>query len=237
MTELVCKVHKMHLDAFKAKYPDGTIIPKTANAGAKGYILYLKESVVGKPGCIWVSEKEFNAARKEAKMEMRKDKSTIAKCRKTFEKMMKKANAKQWDGLIQFMQAADNSAYAYRYHAAELNRSWGHPSYLGIYNLSSGRHYEMVPKNSKAYREVAKAVKEVKAIMHERDEHIGLSGVAKADGGDHYIAFITGGNNGSPDWVAYLETLSRIVKSQKHAWLIEMHRHSDIYYVLMGFTI
>lgn len=138
--------------------------------------------------------------------------------------------------LALLMHSVQNSAYSYRYACAEIDREWGKESYLRPYMLQ-GNTYELLSKDSRVYREMSKVVYGVKKQQKGKDRLIGLSGVVKANGGDHYVAMITGGNNGHSNWSAYLESIKKIVDSFKHAWVIEVGQHSDVYYVLVGFDV
>lgn len=228
------KITPMTKGEFLKKHPGGMLFPTDAKPDAKGYSINKKDA---KPPFIWASTEAHNRALKNIKEMEMLEKSEIAKSKKDFNKLMTDASAKQWKGLVEFINAANNSAYSYRYHAAELNGRWGEVSFFEKFRIGGGSEYKMMSKRTKAYMAIEKAVKETRAITGERDRHLGLHGVAKVDNGDHYVAFISGGNNGRSDWVAYLESLSRLVKSQKRAWLIEMNQHSDVYYVLMGFVL
>ena len=58
-------------------------------------------------------------------------------------------------------------------------------------------------------------------------------------GESHYVIALTGGNNGSPDWVHYLNELSIFfVYANEHhkAWLIELKNDcpDDVFYVYIG---
>ena len=173
---------------------------------------------------------------KTLKRQKEADKKSIDACKMLFKARMKGASAEQWTSLLKLINKVQNSADAYKRICAEYGRYWGCLSYLAKYDMC-GRKYELIGKRTKAYRSVSAAVKARKAEVGEHDAHLGLDGVVSADGGDHYIAFISGGNNGRSDWQAYLESLKRIMASQKRAWLLEMNTHSDIYYALIGFEV
>lgn len=48
---------------------------------------------------------------------------------------------------------------------------------------------------------------------------------------DHYIFLISGGNNGSPDWIKYLEDLKEFIKELnkefEDSWIIEINNDCD----------
>jgi len=124
---------------------------------------------------------------------------------------------------------------------AESNRSWGNPNYI-IANVLNGNKQELVSKNSKAYKVMAAAVnKAKKEVSCEKpgNRFLGLDGVVSVKDGDHYIAFICGGNNGSSDLETYFKSLTTIVNSVKKGWLIEIKNDccDDVHYALIGFRI
>lgn len=85
---------------------------------------------------------------------------------------------------------------------------------------------------------VNKAKKEV-SCEKPGNRLLGLDGVVSVKDGDHYIAFICGGNNGSSDWATYFKSLTTIVNSVKKGWLIEIQNDccDDVHYALIGFRI
>jgi hypothetical protein len=138
--------------------------------------------------------------------------------------------------LALLMHSVKNSAHSYRCAYANLNREWGKEKFLLPY-IIHGNRYELISQDSRVYRKVSKIVYGVKKQQKGKDRLIGLSGIVKANGGDHYVAMITGGNNGNSNWSAYLESIKKIVDSFKHAWVVEISQHSDVYYVLIGFDV
>ena len=155
--------------------------------------------------------------------------------RDIIQRILKESSPEEVSSLAAFMVEAHNSDYTYKYHHAELIQRWGHASYFAPYIVSNGRKYELLSEDSRVYRRFSKVVNGVKKQQKGKDRLIGLSGIAKADDGDHYIAMVTGGNNGSSDWSSYLDTIRKIVDAHRHAWIVKLHQHSDVYYVLIGF--
>ena len=124
---------------------------------------------------------------------------------------------------------------------AEGNASWGSPNYI-VTNVLNGTKQELVSKNSKAHKVMSAAVnKAKKEVSGEKPGNrlLGLDGVVSVEDGDHYIAFICGGNNGSSDWATYFKSLTTIVNSLKDAWLIEIKNDccDDVHYALIGFRL
>lgn len=124
---------------------------------------------------------------------------------------------------------------------AEANKTWGSPSYI-VTNVLNGAKQELVSKNSKAYKVMSAAVnKAKKEVSCEKPGNrlLGLHGVVSVDHGDHYIAFICGGNNGCSDWATYFKCLTTIVNSVKNGWLIEIKNDccDDVHYALIGFRV
>lgn len=151
------------------------------------------------------------------------------------QRILKESSPEEVSSLAAFMVAAHNSDYTYKYHCAELLKRWGHESYFATYNVSSGGKYELLSDDSRVYRRFSKVVYGVKKQQKGKDRLIGLSGIVKVNDGDHYVAMVTGGNNGNSNWSAYLDTIKKIVDAHNHAWIVELHQHSDVYYVLIGF--
>ena len=121
---------------------------------------------------------------------------------------------------------------------AEGNASWGSPSYI-VTNVLNGTKQELVSKETKAYRTIASAVKKTKKVFGDKNRLLGLDGVVSVRDGDHYIAFVSGGNNGWSNWEAYFQSLTMIVKECKDAWLIEIKNDccDDVHYALIGFRV
>lgn len=155
--------------------------------------------------------------------------------RDIIQRILKESSPEEVSNLAAFMVEAHNSDYTYRYHFAELIQSWGHESYFAPYIASNGGKYEILSEDSRVYRRFSKVVYGVKKQQKGKDRLIGLSGIAKVNDGDHYVAMVTGGNNGPSNWSAYLDTIKKIVDAHNHAWIVELHQHSDVYYVLIGF--
>lgn len=163
-------------------------------------------------------------------------KSAAKSAKKVISKYVNNSSQDELVSLAMLMHSVKNSAHSYRYAYAQLNREWGKEKYLLPY-IIHGNRYDLVSKDARVYREVSKVVNSVKKQQKGKDRLIGLSGIVKANGGDHYVAMITGGNNGNSNWSAYLESIKKIVDSFKHAWVVEVSQHSDVYYVLIGFDV
>lgn len=78
---------------------------------------------------------------------------------------------------------------------AEANKYWGSPSYI-VSNVINGTKQELVSRRTKAYKHIASAVGKAKAKFGKENRHLSLDGVVSVRDGDHYIAFVSGGNNG-----------------------------------------
>ena len=151
------------------------------------------------------------------------------------QRILKESSPEEVSSLAAFMVAAHNSDYTYKYHCAELLQRWGHESYFAPYIVGDRGRYELLSKDSRIYRRFSKVVSGVKKQQKGKDRLIGLSGIVKVNDGDHYVAMVTGGNNGPSNWSAYLDTIKKIVDAHNHAWIVELHQYSDVYYVLIGF--
>ena len=121
---------------------------------------------------------------------------------------------------------------------AEAKRIWSSPSYI-VTNVLNGTKQELVAKETKAYRTIASAVKKTKKIFGDKNRLLSLDGVVSVSDGDHYIAFVSGGNNGRSNWEDYFRSLAMIVKECKDAWLIEIKNDccDDVHYALVGFRV
>ena len=161
-------------------------------------------------------------------------KSAAKSAKKVISRYVNNSSQKELIALALLMHSVRNSAYSYEYAYAQVKREWGNERYLLPYAIY-GDKYELVSKDARVYCEVSKIVNSVKKQQKGKDRLIGLSGIVKANGGDHYVAMITGGNNGNSNWSAYLESIKKIVDSFTHAWVVELSQHSDVYYVLVGF--
>lgn len=143
--------------------------------------------------------------------------------------------------LVGNLKPNTNYGQLYARMIAEGNRTWGKPNYITT-NVLNGTKQELVSKNSKAYKVMSAAVnKAKKEVSSEKPGNrlLGLHGVVSVDHGDHYIAFICGGNNGCSDWATYFKSLTTIVDSVKKGWLIEIENDccDDAHYALIGFRI
>lgn len=173
----------------------------------------------------------------DAMIGSRKDSKSVAKsAKKVISRYINNSSQDELVSLALLMHSVHNSAYSYKYACAQIKREWGDESYLLPYMIH-GNKYELVSKDARVYRKVSKVVYGVKKQQKDKDRLIGLSGIVKANGGDHYVAMITGGNNGNSNWSSYLESIRKIVDSFKHAWVVEVSQHSDVYYVLIGFDV
>ena len=129
-----------------------------------------------------------------------------------------------------------NCEYIYRRIVAEANKYWGSPSYI-VSNVLNGTKQELVSKRTKAYQKIAAAVEKTKEKFGKDNRHLHLSGVVSVRDGDHYIAFVSGGNNGHSNWKAYFQSLMMIIEECKDAWIIELDNDccDDVHYSLIGF--
>ena len=121
---------------------------------------------------------------------------------------------------------------------AEANKYWGSPSYI-VSNVINGTKQELVSRRTKAYKHIASAVGRAKAKFGKENRHLSLDGVVSIRDGDHYIAFVSGGNNGHSNWRAYFESMMMILEECKHAWIIDIDNDccDDVHYALIGFRI
>lgn len=143
--------------------------------------------------------------------------------------------------LYQFLQKVPSHSdcnHIFQRVVAEANRYWGSPSYI-VSNVLNGTKQELVSKRTKAYKTIAFAVKEAKSVLGARNRHLSLDGVVSVRDGNHYIAFVSGGNNGHSDWKAYLQSLTIILEECKDAWIIKVDNDccDDVHYALIGFRI
>ena len=121
---------------------------------------------------------------------------------------------------------------------AEANKHWGSPSYF-VTNVINGTKQELVSRRTKAYKHIASAVRKVKAKFGKENRHLSLDGVVSVRDGDHYIAFVSGGNNGESNWRAYFDSFMMILEECKRAWIIDIDNDccDDVHYALIGFRI
>ena len=129
-----------------------------------------------------------------------------------------------------------NCIAIYRRIIAEANKDWGSPSYI-VRNVLNGTKQELVSRRTKAYQKIAAAVEKTKEKFGKDNRHLHLSGVVSVRDGDHYIAFVSGGNNGHSNWKAYFQSLMMIIEECKDAWIIELDNDccDDVHYALIGF--
>ena len=159
-------------------------------------------------------------------------------------RILSKFDSYQVQGLCNLVKSLKpNTDYGrlYARMIAEGNRTWGKPNYI-VTNVLNGTKQELVSKNSKAYKVMSAAVnKAKKEVSCEKPGNrlLDLRGVVSVKDGDHYIAFICGGNNGCSDWATYFKCLTTIVNSVKKGWLIEIENDccDDVHYALIGFRV
>jgi len=163
---------------------------------------------------------------------------------KSVKGIVKILNAYDSDSLISLylflkeLPTRSNCIAIYRRIIAEANKDWGSPSYI-VRNVLNGTKQELVSKRSKAYQKIAAAVEKTKEKFGKGNRHLHLSGVVSVRDGDHYIAFVSGGNNGHSNWRAYFESMMMILEECKHAWIIDIDNDccDDVHYALIGFRI
>ena len=156
--------------------------------------------------------------------------------------IVKILNAYDSDSLISLYQflkelpARSNCIAIYKRIIAEANKYWGSPSYI-VRNVLNGTKQELVSRRTKAYQKIAAAVEKTKEKFGKDNRHLHLSGVVSVRDGDHYIAFVSGGNNGHSNWKAYFQSLMMIIEECKDAWVIELDNDccDDVHYALIGF--
>ena len=158
--------------------------------------------------------------------------------------IVKILNAYDSDSLISLylflkeLPARSNCIEIYRRIIAEANKDWGSPSYI-VRNVLNGTKQELISRITKAYQKIAAAVEKTKEKFGKDNRHLHLSGVVSVRDGAHYIAFVSGGNNGSSNWRAYFQSLMMIIEECKDAWIIELDNDccDDVHYALIGFRI
>ena len=156
-------------------------------------------------------------------------------------KKLKSYDASQIVSLYRFLDSLNERVDVNRTFnrvIAESERCWGSPSYI-VCNVLNGTKQKLVSKRTKAYRTIADAVNRAKSKFGGRNRHLSLDGVVSVKDGDHYIAFVSGGNNGRSDWSAYIRSFLTIITECKGAWIIEMENDccNDIHYALIGFRV
>ena len=157
---------------------------------------------------------------------------------------LKKFRADDIINLAKFLkELGPNKDYSrmYKRLVAEGNKRWSSPSYI-VTNVLKGTKQELVSNKTKAYKVMSAAVKKAKkevAGENPGNRLLSLDGVVSVRDGDHYIAFVSGGNNGHSNWTGYLKCLSTIIGACKHAWLIEVENDccDDVHYALIGFEV
>lgn len=144
--------------------------------------------------------------------------------------------------ILDLISNVGDKGHYYKECLAKYQAKWGAPSYI-VSNVVNGTKQKVVSNRSKAYRVIADVVADAKQNLKDcnwHNYHLKLDGVVKVSN-SHYIAFIFGGNNGSPNWFNYLRSLEWIVSSDKldDAWLINLKNDcsDDVHYALIGFTI
>lgn len=156
-------------------------------------------------------------------------------------KILESYDAAPLISLYEFLKQLPKRAccnHIYKRIVAEANTCWGSPSYI-VSNVINGTKQELVSRRTKAYKHIASAVGKAKAKFGKENRHLSLDGVVNVRDGDHYIAFISGGNNGHSNWRAYFESIMMILEECKHAWIIDIDNDccDDVHYALVGFRI
>lgn len=100
-------------------------------------------------------------------------------------------------------------------------------------------NYAQLPPDNEVYQKIKLCIAKVKEDA-ENNRLLSLDGVTDCNNGNHYIAYVSGGANGSGDWVDYFETFKGIIKGLNkfgEAWLIELNNNccDDVHYALIGF--
>lgn len=99
--------------------------------------------------------------------------------------------------------------------------------------------YVQLSRENEIHKKIGACIAKVKEKA-ENNRLLSLDGVVECDQGSHYIAFVSGGANGSGDWVEYLGTFQAIIEGLKedgNAWLVELTNDccDDVHYALIGF--
>lgn len=149
------------------------------------------------------------------------------------------------ESLDKMLQEIGNDPAPYNRCLLQAKAIWGTPDYLAG-NIEDGIKMELVSNRSKAYEAMRAAVNTARRSSgtDKNNSLLKLDAVVRCDDptdGEYYIAFVTGGNNNTPDWTAYLDSLKSIVTSPriKQAWLEELNTDTldDLYFALIGFRM
>ena len=156
-------------------------------------------------------------------------------------KILESYNAEQIISLFRFLKELPSSTdcdIIFKRVVAEAKREWGSPNYI-VANALHGTKQELVSRRTKAYKGIASAVKQAKAELGDRNRLLSLDGVVSVRDGNHYIAFVSGGNNGHSEWATYLDCLKAIVNALPHAWIVAVENDclDDVHYALVGFRL
>lgn len=165
----------------------------------------------------------------------------VAKAKKGLVKILNSYNEENIIALSRFLNGLPSMTdcdRVFKRVVAEASRRWGSPNYI-VANVMNGTKQELVSRRTRAYRTIASAVDKAKAKYGKRNRLLSLDGVVSVRDGDHYIAFISGGNNGHSNWRAYFESLMMILEECKDAWIIELDNDccDDVHYALVGFRV
>ena len=216
-------------DTFKSlEVEDAIDIISTLISERKKYNGYLDELRAKHKKDYEYSKRYFNAKTKASN--------------KSVKGIVKILNTYDSDSLISLylflkeLPTRSNCIAIYRRIIAEANKYWGSPAYI-VRNVLNGTKQELVSKRTKAYQKIAAAVEKTKEKFGKDNRHLHLSGVVSVRDGDHYIAFVSGGNNGHSNWKAYFQSLMMIIEECKDAWIIELDNDccDDVHYALIGF--
>ena len=96
--------------------------------------------------------------------------------------------------------------------------------------------WEVIDRNTKAYKAFLKAVKDASTIKSK----FAVLDVAKVKGSDHYVGIVYGGLNGPGNWNNYFKDLGKIInKGLKNVWLIDVINDcaDDVFTARFGFRI
>ena len=156
-------------------------------------------------------------------------------------KILESYNAEQISSLFQFLKGLPSMTdcdWVLKRVVAEASRRWGSPNYI-VANVLNGTKQSLVSKRTKAYKTMASAVKNARAKLGDRNRLLSLDGVVSVRDGNHYVAFVCGGNNGRSDWATYLDCLKAIVNALPRAWIVEIDNDccDDVHYALVGFRL
>lgn len=156
-------------------------------------------------------------------------------------KILESYNEEQIISLFRFLKELPSSTdcdIIFKRVVAEAKREWGSPNYI-VANALHGTKQELVSRRTKAYKAIASAVKQAKAELGDRNRLLSLDGVVSVRDGNHYIAFVSGGNNGHSEWATYLDCLKAIVNALPRAWIVELDNDccDDVHYALVGFRL